>query len=123
MTAISRDKYFNDFKDVLKDYNYKIIINPPEIISLPFLKRNPVVLMHDMAKKVPDGAEYDDYVIGLYSLAYTASCVPLFAMYDEWWSPVSDGQLGHVIGQCDTDWKKEMLKIWMDADYTKSHFD
>lgn len=122
-TNNKRDKAFQTIRDAYLDYSRSLVYAAPEIRELKFLRRNPVVLMYDMAKKVPSGEENDNFVLGFSELAFIASLVPLYNMYVDWWVPVGEQLLGNVIGECDNDWKKEAIGIWMDANYTKSFLD
>ncbi len=119
----SRSKAFNKIKDAYRDFNMSLVYAAPEIRCADYLRRNPIVLMNDMAKKVPEGAEYDKFAEGLADLAFFASNVPLCDFLDGWWHPVGNRLLGDVIGECDCEWKEEAIKIWMDKDYTKSTLD
>jgi hypothetical protein len=40
---------------------------------------------------------------------------------DTWWTPVSEELLYNVIGECDCEWKREAIAIWMNPDYTKDN--
>ena len=112
---MSRKDIFKGFKLALDSYMDSLEYVAPEL-RMP---RNPVVLMHDMAKKVPEGVEYDQYVAGFVVLAAMATQVHLQMIEDEWWVPVSEIYLEKVIGPIDCDWKKQALAIWHDEDYTK----
>lgn len=119
---ISREECFREMVRCYQDYSYKIFRNPPEILQSHFLRRNPVVVMNNMAKKIPQGEEYDKYVIGLTRLASMTKHIPLISMMT-WWESVGNFGLGDVIGDCDTDWKKEMITIWSDPNYTTNTLD
>jgi hypothetical protein len=121
-TQNSREECFKEMIACHSDYAYKIFRNPPEILRSKFLRRNPVVIMHNMAKKIPQGEEYDKYVIGLTRLASMTKDIPLVDML-VWWNSVGNFGLGEVIGPCDTEWKTEMIKIWSDPDYTTNTLD
>ena len=115
-----RSKSFDKIREAYKDFNMSLIYTAPEIRCADYLRRNPIVLLNDMAKKVPEGADYDKFVEGFADLAFFASVVPLSDLLNSWWHPVGNKYLGDVIGECDCEWKEEAIKIWMDADYTKS---
>ncbi len=123
VSVSNRSKTFEKIKHAHKKYNMTLVYAAPEIRDVDYLRRNPIVLMNDMAKKVPIGEEYDHFVEGFANLAFYASTVPLSYFFNDWWVPVGEKLLGDVIGECDTEWKEEAIKIWMDADYTKNNLD
>lgn len=130
ITVSVRDKYFEKIREAFNEYNANLYRQAPEFFldqngeKLSIYRRHPVVLMHDMALKVPSGKEYDDVVKGLAELAIRASRAKLYQIHSTWWMPVSRYGLVDLIGQeLNTDWKKNMIDIWMDAKYTKHNLE
>ena len=116
-TTCSRTDYFNNFKLALDDYMNSLNYTAPE--AREDSRRNPIVLMNDMAKKVPEGSQYDKFVQGFWSLAQEATAFNKNHIVKLWWQPVSEYKLGELIGELDADWKKQAIKIWFDPEYTK----
>lgn len=114
-------KYFKKFQLALDEINDSLLYLAPELKSENF-RRNPVVIMHDMAKKVPEGIYLDHFVAGFSELALDAANTDLSRIVSSWWMPVSDYGLFEVIGVCDCNWKTEAIAVWMDPNYTKKTF-
>lgn len=122
-SKVVRSKAFEKIRYSFEKYKVSLTYADPEFASAEFLRRNPIVLMNDMAKTVPEGEEYDKFVEGFAQLSFHASITPIYDINKYWWKPVGKYLLTEVMGECDTEWKKEAIKIWMDADYTKATLD
>jgi hypothetical protein len=115
MSLSSRQKCLDYIKACNDKYNYHLIFVVPENISYFNNMRNPSVVIYKMVEALPSGQEYDKYALGLANLAYESNIVQIVDILDGWWIPVTTNGIRDVIGEIDSDWKKELISIWMDS--------